>query len=159
EKFLVAAIDLLGQQGQVLPTRLALLAELIKSQSWIPQTLESVGTVDDLTVKFFDSLFIIESAPPEHKLHKAAALSLLKSLTPEHRKSVDEWGRSYGDLLLASGYSSQQGNFDSVLRILTDEARLISRVDLGRVGVAGRALTGESYYRLTNDFLEEPLRD
>jgi serine/threonine protein kinase len=158
ERFLDGAIDLLSPHGQVLPIRLALFAELVKPRAWIPQTLEEVGNTDDLIDRFLDSQFNAASAFPELRLHKVAALSVLKSLTTDSDKTVDEWGRSYGELLLASGYSSQQGSFDSLLRILTDEVRLISRVDLERMGVAGRALTGKDCYRLTNDFLEEPLR-
>jgi competence ComEA-like helix-hairpin-helix protein len=159
ESFLEGAIDLLSPHGQVSPIRLALFVEFVKLQNWVPQTLEAVGEIDRLTSLLLESEFIAESAPPDHRLHKVAALSVLKSLTQESDKHVDEWGRSYTDLLLASGYSSQQVHFDSLLRILVDEVRLVSRVDLERMGVAGRLPTaGEAYYRLTNDFLVGPLR-
>ena len=46
------------------------------------------------------------------------------------------------------------------MRILTDELRLVSHTSNGPLGVGSDvSLDGEHYYRLTNDYLIEPLRD
>ena len=160
EKFLDGVISLLDTDGQILPIRLVLLAEMVRREAWDERALSKVLRTRDLARAFLEMAFSAKSAPPEFRLHEKAARSVLKSLLPLPGGNCDGRERTYADLLSASGYASQPVRFGSLMQILTDELGLVSHTSIGPLGVrSDESLDAEHTYRLTNDYLIEPLRD
>jgi len=160
ERFLDDAISLLDQGGQILPIRLVLFAEMVKRGTWDEQRLSELLRMGDVATAFLEAAFSARSAPPAFRLHQRAARSVLKSLLPLPGGDCSGRGRTDGDLLSASGYASQAMRFESLMRILTDELRLVSHTSIGPLGVeSDKSPGGEHHYRLTNDYLIDPLRD
>jgi Helix-hairpin-helix motif len=76
-------------------------------------------------------------------------------ITSSHR------GRSHHELLLASGSGACPADFEEILRTLTGEFGIISRIELQGVddGTGDQKPdTDEDHYRLTHDVLVTPLR-
>jgi competence ComEA-like helix-hairpin-helix protein len=160
EEFLDGAIAWLDVGDQILPVRLSLFADLVKGRAWASPTLEAVRAMGDVTTAFLEAAFHPEFAPPEHRLHRAAACSVLKSLLPEPGQDLGGWGRSLGDLQSASAYTSQPRHFESLMRILGEDLRLIICAETEAEVASGTSPTGDQHHcRLTHDFLVEPLRD
>ncbi len=160
EKFLDGVISLLDASGQILPIRLVLLAEIVKRKAWDETSLIELTRKGDVARAFLEAAFSAKSSPPEFKLHEKAARSVLKSLMPLPGRNCVGRERTYGDLLTASGYASHTMRFGPLMRILTDELRLVSHTSNGPLGVGSDDLPDrEHHYRLTTDYLIEPLRD
>lgn len=159
EKFLDGVISLLDADGQILPIRLVLVAEMVKRQAWDEQSLSEVLRMNDVARAFLEVAFDARSALPEFGLHTKAARSVLRSLLPLPGRNCDGRERSYGELLSASGYGSQPMRFEPLMRILTDELRLVSHASIGPPGAGSTSsLDRDHRYRLTTDYLIEPLR-
>jgi formylglycine-generating enzyme required for sulfatase activity len=161
--FLSQAVAGLTQEGKVICVRLALVAEMLKARPWTPASLREMGGTAGVGVTFLEETFSAATAPPEHRYHQQAARALLKALLPESGTDIKGHMRLYDELLAASGYTGRPGDFDSLLRILDRELRLITPTDPeGRAGADEstlRAQTGQRYYQLTHDYLVPALRD
>src|SRR5437660_714041 len=68
-------------------------------------------------------------AQPQHRMHQRAAQAVLKALLPETGTDIKGNMRSQEDLLAASGYAARPRDFDTLLRILDSELRLITPTD------------------------------
>jgi eukaryotic-like serine/threonine-protein kinase len=157
ERFLDSAISHLDQREQILPIRLALLAEVVKHCTWDEKSLSKLVGMGDIATAFLQEAFSAKSASAQNRLLQKAARSVLMSLLPSHGRHCDEQARSYADLLSVSGYASRPTQFSSLMRFLTDELRLVSLEPIA--GGSGESPGGEHLYRLTSDYLIEPLRD
>jgi formylglycine-generating enzyme required for sulfatase activity len=166
KQFLEQAVAGLAQEGKVISVRLALFAEMVKGREWTPATLKGVGGMQGVGVTFLEETFSASTAPPQHRLHQAAARAVLKALLPEQGSDIKGHMRAQQQLLEASGYSRRPRDFDDLLRILDHEVRLITPTDPeGAAHEASRerqrpesqpADTGGSptrYYQLTHDYL------
>ena len=71
--------------------------------------------------------------------------------------------RSYAQLLEASGYAGRPSDFDTLLRILDNETRLITPTDPEGCEEenpsASQLQRGQKYYQLTHDYLVVSVRD
>jgi serine/threonine protein kinase/formylglycine-generating enzyme required for sulfatase activity len=169
ERFLDQAIDGLAQEGQVIPIRLALFAEMVKGKPWLPATLKEIGGAEGIGVAFLEDTFGGQAANPEHRRHAQAARGVLQALLPELGTDLKGHRQSHQELLEASGYTRQPREFDSLLRILDAELRLITPTDPegGPSGNMGQptsdAASGyeqsERSYQLTHDYLVPSLRE
>ena len=160
EKLLEGVISLLDGDGQLLPIRLVLLAETVKHRAWDEQALSEMLRMRDVARGFLEMAFGAENAPPEFGRHQKAVCSVLKSLLPLHGRGCEWRERTYGDLLSASGYASQPMLFGRLMQVLTDELRLVSHSSIGPLGAnSDESRDGKDSYRLTTDYLIEPLRD
>ena len=83
EAFLDQAVSGLAQEGKIVSVRLALFAEMVKGKPWTPATLREMGGMEGIGVTFLEETFAASAAPPQHRLHQRAVLSVLKSLLPE----------------------------------------------------------------------------
>ncbi len=63
-RFLEDAVDLLTDEGRVVPVRLCIFVEMVKSRPWTPQTLEELGGQCGLGVAFLTETFNGRSAQP-----------------------------------------------------------------------------------------------
>jgi len=161
KSFLDQAISGLAQDGKVISVRLALFAEMVKGQSWTPETLRDVGGTEGVGVSFLEETFGSPQANPKHRFHQKAAQAVLKALLPQTGTDIKVQMRSESELRDASGYASQPRDFDDVIRILDPELHLITPTDpegsVPEGQTAGRG--GQRYYQLTHDYLVHSLRD
>ncbi len=85
-QFVSAAIRGLATTGAVVPVRLALLAEMVKSKPWVPATLEEVGGTTGIGVNFLEETFCSRSANPSYKYHEEAARNVLRPVAGVGRR-------------------------------------------------------------------------
>ncbi|HQX50585.1 MAG TPA: SUMF1/EgtB/PvdO family nonheme iron enzyme [Planctomycetaceae bacterium] len=168
----------LALDSKVVPVRLSLFAEMVKSKPWTRATLQQVGDMAGVGVNFLDETFSSRQGNPDHRLHAVAARSVLRALLPELDTDIKGHMRSQADLLKASGYADRADDFAKLLRILDSELRLITPTDaegetLGeRQGVSppshSTGISGKSprrsppvtrFFQLTHDYLIPSLRD
>ena len=162
QAFVSAVVGGLAEEDQVVSVRLSLFAEMVKSKPWTMQTLLDVGGTDGIGVNFLEDTFSSRNANPTHRLHEQAARAVLKSLLPDVTTDIKGHMRSHAELLHDSGYESRPADFNTLLRILDGELRLISPTD-----PAGDSLSGSSrdtsvatrYYQLTHDYMVPALRE
>ena len=163
ETFLDRAVDGLAESGTVICVRLALLADMVKGRPWSAVTLRDVGGLDGLGVTFLEETFNTGTAPAQHRHHQWAAQTVLKALLPEVGADIKGGMRSREELLGASGYAERPNDFDSLIRILDAELRLITPTDPEGIESqsesAADAEAGAKYYQLTHDYLVPSLRD
>jgi formylglycine-generating enzyme required for sulfatase activity len=160
EAFLDQAIAGLAQDGLIVPVRLALFAEMVKTKPWTLATLREVGGMDGVGVKFLEETFSARSNP-NHRYRQRAAQAVLKALLPETKADIKGRMRSIEELRGISGYGDRPDDFADLIRMLDTELRLITPVD--PAGSIDEDLpappAGDRYYQLTHDYLVHSLRD
>jgi serine/threonine protein kinase/formylglycine-generating enzyme required for sulfatase activity len=129
ERFVEQAVDLLTQDGAVVPVRLAAFAELARHQEWKPSTLRPFGGPHGLGVALVDFYLGEENIQPTHRKYREAARQVLRALLPDDRTSLKGPMRSHTELMVASGYANQPEEFSGLLTMLDKELRLISPAD------------------------------
>ncbi len=160
--FLDQAVAGLAQDGRVVPVRLALFAEMVKSKPWTPATLKEQGGMDGVGVKFLEETFSSPRSSPKHHFHQKAAQGVLKALLPETSADIKGSMRSIEDLRQASGYVERPGDFIDLIRTLDGDLRLITPVDPeGSIDddEPAAAPPAGRFYQLTHDYLVHSLRD
>jgi serine/threonine protein kinase/formylglycine-generating enzyme required for sulfatase activity len=161
--FLDQTVSELSKDGKVIPVRLALFAEMVKSKPWTQATLREVGGAEGVGVAFLEETFASRTAPPQHRRHQKAAQAVLKSFLPEAGETdIKGRMRSQQELLDASGYSGRPKEFIELLHILDSELRLITPTD--PEGVDGGLADETSskpvrYYQFTHDYLVTAVRN
>lgn len=155
--FLDEAVAGLAENGRAVCVRLSLFAEMMKDRPWTPSALAAVGGTTGLGVKFLEETFAATLAVPEHRFHESAARAILKALLPEPGTVLKGHMRPVEELLAVSGYAERPDRFDTVIRMLDRELRLITPVDPEEPGAATTSRTG-GYYQLTHDYLVPALQ-
>ena len=125
-QFLRRAVQMLLEDGKVVPVKLSLFAELTKGKAWEPATLRDVGTAEALGVTFLDETFRGKNAPVARRVHAAAARRVLEALLPDSLDNLKGRLRTREELLALSGYAQQPEQFEHLLRVLDHEMRLIT---------------------------------
>lgn len=162
KEFLNQVVTGLAQDGKIICVRLALFAEMMKGKPWTTATLKEVGGTEGVGVTFLEESFSSQSANPTHRMHQQAAQAVLKALLPERGTDIKGHMQSSTELRQASGYADQPDQFDTLLRILDSEIRLITPTDpegKGGAETASQVQANEKYYQLTHDYLVPSLRD
>jgi serine/threonine protein kinase/formylglycine-generating enzyme required for sulfatase activity len=174
-RFLDEAVTGLAQDGRVIPVRLALFVEMIKSRPWTPATLHRVGGLEGLGLSFLEETFSSRNANPEYRVHQNGVRAVLHALLPEAGTDLKGHQRSHQELLQAAGYAARPREFEGLIRILDTELRLITPTDPEEKDEGGRMKdekkAGESdnssfilppsslrCYQLTHDYLVPILR-
>jgi formylglycine-generating enzyme required for sulfatase activity len=162
ESFVAQAVSGLAEGGRVVPVRLALFAEMMKSRPWTEAALREAGGAEGVGVAFLEESFSSRSAQPRCRLHQKAARTVLRALLPEAGADIKGGMRSRNELLEASGYAERPRDFEDLLRILDGELRLLTPADpeasLEEGGAPGPAAPGQ-HYQLTHDYLVPSLRE
>jgi serine/threonine protein kinase/formylglycine-generating enzyme required for sulfatase activity len=148
--FLDEAVRQLGEGGKVVPVRLSLFAELMKSRPWTRRSLREVGGIEGLGVTFLEETFASRSAHPEHRRQAPAARAVLAALLPDDADVIRGRVRRREELLAASGLSTDLAGFEALLDMLDRELRLITPTAGEGGAVAG--------YQLAHDYLVPALR-
>jgi formylglycine-generating enzyme required for sulfatase activity len=172
-EFIQQAIAGLAEDGKVICVRLALFAEMMKARPWTPAALQAVGGASGVGVAFLEETFSAPGANPAHRLHQHAARAVLKALLPEAGTDIKGHMQPRERLLEASGYATRPRDFETLLRILDTELRLITPTEpesadpasveaLARRGAAeptSGLRPDARQYQLTHDYLVPSLRD
>jgi formylglycine-generating enzyme required for sulfatase activity len=156
--FLDQATGWLAQDGRVISIRLALFAEMVKGKEWTPATLAEAGNMDRIGVAFLDETF----RTPALRGHDKPAQAVLKALLPERGTDIKGHMRSYDELRAAAGESVRPEAFETLLRSLDRDVRLITPTDPeGQAGDEGKrpAAPEGKFYQLTHDYLVPSLRE
>jgi formylglycine-generating enzyme required for sulfatase activity len=168
--FIERAVEIMTQDGSVTPVRLALFAEMVKGRAWTTETLDGLGGELGIGVRFLDQTFIEASAPPGHRHILDAARRVLSALLPGPGANIKGHVRSHGELLDASGYRDDPARFDSLMRILDEETRLLTPIapidpedgvptGPGHDRTGTTTPPGERNYQLTHDYLVPAIRE
>jgi eukaryotic-like serine/threonine-protein kinase len=164
QSFISQAVAGLAQEGKVICVRLALFAEMLKNKVWNPTILKQVGGIKGVGLTFLEETFSAATAPPEHRYHQKAARAVLNTMLPHSGSEIKGEMKSYDELLQASGYARNPGDFDDLMRILDNEVRLITPTDLSchetdHQEVSHTEAKIGRYYQLTHDYLVPTLRN
>ena len=168
QSFVDKAVAMITEDGAVTPVRLALFAEMVKGRAWTTGSLRDLGGAVGIGVRFLDETFVAAAAPPEHRFHRDAASRVLAALLPGPGADIKGHVRSQHELLDAAGYRDDPGRFESLMRILDAETRLLtprvpSSLDEGSSDQADRTGTTlpeqQRYYQLTHDYLVPSIRE
>jgi formylglycine-generating enzyme required for sulfatase activity len=161
QSFLNQAVDGLVRDGIIIPVRLALFAEMLKSREWTPKTLKEIGGMEGVGIAFLEETFSSSYADPRHRPHQDAARSVLKALLSESGTNIKGPKRSRDELLKVSGYSPNPSKFEELIRILDTELRLITPTASDDTTGDDQPTTphGDQYYQLTHDYLVPSLRE
>ncbi|MGI9470261.1 MAG: protein kinase domain-containing protein [Rubripirellula sp.] len=169
--FIDQAIDGLSENGKVIPVRIALFAEMIKSRRWSTATLRHIGGTKGVGVLFLEENFSSSNAPAEHAVHLEAVYQTLGALLPQPGTNLKGHMRSREELLAISGYVDQPKQFQSLIRTLDNDLHLITRTtQSGRGDISssqsgsfsnlqsGDLVQGE-FYQLAHDYLVPAIRE
>ena len=129
ERFLRRAVQSLAEEGQVVPVRLALFADMCRGKAWNPASLRSVGGAEGVGVAFLEEALGALATNPTYRLHQRAARRVLQALLPEQGTNIRGHVLTRQQLLEISGYARRPRDFDELLRILDSELRLITPTD------------------------------
>jgi serine/threonine protein kinase/formylglycine-generating enzyme required for sulfatase activity len=159
-QFLDRALEGLTQDGTIIPVRLALFAEMIKTRPWTPATLKEVGGAQGIGVAFLEETFVGRAANPRHRLHRAGAQGVLQMLLPGTGTDIKGHVRPYQELLEASGYAAAPDKFDDLIRVLDAELRLVTPIEPdGNPTDRPAPGAAEPSYQLAHDYLVPALRE
>ena len=161
--FLDEAVEDLAENGYVIPVRLSLFAEMIKSREWNSSTLKSLGGTEGIGVKFLEEMFSSSHAPPSHRLHQKAVRAILAALLPTEASDIKGAMCSREALLEAAQYGHRPRDLEEVLKLLS-QLRLISPTDPESVSFDGTdsqipPSSQGGYFQLTHDFLVPAVRE
>jgi formylglycine-generating enzyme required for sulfatase activity len=166
-QFLEQAVADLAEENKIICVRLALFAEMMKGRDWTVASLHAVGGTAGVGVTFLEETFSATTAPPQHRYHQKAARAVLKVLMPDRGADIKGHMLARHALMEASGYAGRPKDFETLIRILDSELRLITPTDpegeegggwsLGRQVRSGTA-PATQFYQLTHDYLVPSLR-
>jgi len=151
KQFLQTAVEGLAENRKVISVRLALFAEMMKSREWVPKSIEEVGGVSGVGVRFLEETFGDKYATIQIRKHQQAVRGILSGLLPSTGTDIKGHNRSSTELQKAVGYETKPGEFAELINLLDKNLRLITPSDDS--GSANRS------YQLTHDYLVPSLRE
>ena len=155
-QFVTSVTNALQQQGRIVSVRLALLAWMLRSRPWTPQTLASLGGVEGIGIAFLDEALDSPRTNPQHRQHAAAIRQVLKSLLPGIDTEIKGSNLSFETLQATAGYQSRLPEFTAIIQMLDSDLRLISPTETGSETPTSEPL--HRSYQLTHDYLVPALR-
>ncbi|WP_165222265.1 protein kinase domain-containing protein [Aquisphaera insulae] len=166
DRFLdAAAVGLLGPDHRVVPVRLSLLVEVIRHRPWTAETLEALGGMEGIGVKFLEQVFDPVTSASASRFRREDAEAILGQLLPAPASAIRESPRSIESLRVAARCDDRPEEFAELLRLLETDLRLITSVEArpGREAAAGRSgapgpRASETHYQLAHDYLIRPVR-
>ena len=146
-QFIRQAVSELSDQGKVFPVYLALFLQMMQAKPWRPQTLEELGGIKGVGVKFLQETFG-KLSPARYRIHAEAAQRVLGVLVPAD-SLIRGKPKSASELCQAAGFVGREEEFQEVLSFLDRELRLLTVVE----APARTADAYEKHYQLTHDYL------
>lgn len=154
--FLEQSIDSLSEEDAVTCVHLAIFAEMLKDQPWVPATLKRAGGSSGVGESFLHASFSSTSAPPRQRLYAFRAQRVLEQLLPEPGVDIKGHTRSRADLQAAADLVGRDAEFTELLSILDGDLHLITPADTS--SDSATAATNDAHYQLTHDYLIPSLR-
>lgn len=154
--FVRQSIAALAESGRVMPVRLAILADLIKSRPWTLETLEAIGGAKGVGVAFLESAFSDESASPVFRRFERPARDVLQALLPDSGDSIRGAAQEENKLASAAGFQPVSAEWRELRSLLEDELKIITL--RGAVDGAPEASHSRKY-QLTHDYLVPSIRE
>ncbi len=151
-RFLDEVIDSVQEEGKVISIHLVLLAQMLRSRDWVPETLSQFGGTDGIGIDFLNATFASDSASPLHRSVQMPARAVLGALLPEAGSNIKGQRQNAATLRRVSELNEQ--DFQELLEVLDGQLRLITPT----VGPDDSADDASDYYQLTHDFLVPALR-
>ncbi|MFN7733326.1 MAG: protein kinase domain-containing protein [Pirellula sp.] len=128
QSFLEQSLRSLADEGKVIPVKLALFAELLREQPWMPATLATVGGLEGLGSLFLEQSFDSKNADAENRYHQTAARGVLQALLPDGNESIRSSQKTLDELRHASGYGNRDKDLQTLIELLDRKLRLITPV-------------------------------
>ena len=150
KEFLSKAIEEISVDGKTSCIKVALLAEILKSQTWAVSTLEGLGGIRGIGVRYLEQTFDSESSPPHFRRHQEKIAKTLSRMLPHDTISIRGQRVDLESLAAASELAVDSAEFGEVIKILDRETRILTPVDS-----AGKSKT---LYQLTHDYLVPSIR-
>ena len=110
-----------------------LFAEMVKSRTWSPETLRELGGAEGVGVAFLEETFSAHAANPRYRLHEEAVRAVLGALLPARGTEIRGRVCANAELLDISGYGRKPRAFKELMRILDNETRLLTPMDLDAI--------------------------
>lgn len=165
KQFVDAVVADISDHKKIVSVRLALYAEMLKDQPWTPETLKKMGGSTGVGLAFLENSFGA-NAPPQRKLHAAAARKALESLLPIAGADIKGNMQSLEVIASKTGYGEER-DLTELIRILDNDLRLITPSDpdidantqTSKTSRYGSAEHLRTYYQLTHDYLVPSVRE
>ncbi len=159
--FLHSAVDEISDDGRTTCLKVALTAEMLKSQPWTPATLKQMGGIRGIGVRYLEQQFDDDSAPPHFRRHCKSLEALLAALLPPPEMAIRGRRMASSELAAACGYGIATTEFAELIRILDRETRIITPSDVEDTSDDPRSKTEspETTYQLTHDYLVPSIRE
>ena len=159
KKFVRDAVESLSQNERVICVHLAVLAEMVKDCPWEVRELRRVGGWEGLGVQFLENLFSGTQASVNLRQNETNARMILGQLLPDKLSNIKGIAKSHQELLQTIASEVSKPAFDQTLDVLVNECPLVSVVEeLEQSSNLDERPTHKQKYRLTHDFLVEPVR-
>lgn len=153
EQFIQKSIGALSVDEKVVPVRLSVFANMMKSRQWLVSSLNSIGGIEGVGVQFLEETFYSSSAPALCKIHQKAARKVLKALLPTPGLSIKGSMLSLEDLKKLSSYADKPRDFDQLLQLLDGDLRLITPM------IQEDDTDSKKSYQLAHDYLVQSLQE
>jgi eukaryotic-like serine/threonine-protein kinase len=159
-RFLERAVADLADDGWVIPLRLCIFAEMLKTRRWTLDTLHSLGGAKGLGTAYLQDTFDATSALPLHRSYRDPARRVLERLLPPPGSDIRGHLVSEDELRSASGHNDGCEEFVALLECLDRELRLITpSVHASEADYNNASQPVPRLYQLTHDFLVGAIRD
>jgi serine/threonine protein kinase/formylglycine-generating enzyme required for sulfatase activity len=160
--FLALAVKELSGDGDVIPVRLSLFADMMKKRPWTPDEFAKVGGVKGVGVKFLEDIF----TQPDLKARKDAAQALLQVLLPAPAANIKGRMHSRRELAAECGLPEESHTFAQLIENLTreyiitpTEPSIPNPVSSTQSPDHAADVPQAMYYQLTHDYLVPSLRE
>ncbi|MBS0262362.1 MAG: protein kinase [Planctomycetes bacterium] len=163
DSFLDAAIEQLSEEGWVVCVRLVLFGEMFKRRNWTLAELEEVGGAQGLGVAFLEDTFAAKSAAASQKNFLPAVRKILEQLLPATDTDIKGAMQTRQHLQQACGYTDKSAEFEELMRLLSEQYRLVTVTDPETSSAVETDLTWlaapRQYFQLTHDYLVPSIRE
>lgn len=176
EQFIHQSVDELAIGESVIAVHLVMFAQMAMTREWSPRTLRASGGVTGACSLYLQELFGASSTTgsrsPELRRIAPAVLPILSALLPAVDSSVVESAKSELELRAEVEKVNCERLFEDALRMLCEDLRIVSVVDddssyldsdrerdTDEQRIADQRHLGDQGYRLSHDFLVEPIRE
>lgn len=170
QQFIDQSVCGLTENNRLYPVRLAAFVEMVKDRPWHPETLKIMGGTKGVGVAFLDAT-VGNQASSSRRLHSAVIRRILTVLLPA-AGDINDRVLLRSELLAAAQYTNRPHDFDTVMRILDIELRLITSAQASQGALVNESqgsdsstsdtsniVRGDGGYKLTHDFLIPSIRE
>lgn len=155
-QFLEQSVESLSEDGKIVPVKLSLYADTVKSREWNLAAIKEIGGIEGVGLSFLNESFNSKYAKPENRRHAEAAQAFLSQLLPPRGFEIKGVFKPASELQVACGYEDKPDEFAELITILDRKLRLITAVgDSNNSGV----MPDQATYQLTHDYLVPALRE